>query len=78
VKIRLWGLEDKCREIAGRLPAIIDVLRVFEPRTDRGASRLVRAYIEARPYSTAGPRVTAMAEPRPRGRRRALPTGGTQ
>ena len=58
MKIRLWGLEDECREVAGRLPAIIDVLSVSEPRADRGASRLVRVYIKARPYPT-GPRVTA-------------------
>jgi hypothetical protein len=78
VKIRLWGLEDECREIAGQLPAIIDVLSVSEPRADRGASRLVRVHIEARPYPAAGPRATVTAEPRPRGRRRALPAEGTQ
>ena len=78
MKIRIWGLEDECRLIAGRLPAIIDVLSVSEPHADRGASRLVRVYVEARPYPAAGPHVTATAEPRPRGRRRALPAGGTQ
>lgn len=68
MKIRLWGLEDECREIAGRLPAVIDVLSVSEPRADRGASRLVRVYVEARPYPSAGPHATVTAETRPRGR----------
>jgi hypothetical protein len=44
VKIRLWGLEDECCEIAGRLPAIIDVLS-SPSRADGGASRLVRVSI---------------------------------
>ena len=39
MKIRLWGTEDECRELAGRLRAITDVLSVSEPRADRGASR---------------------------------------
>ncbi len=39
MKIRLWGTEDECRELAGRLPAITDVLFVSEPHADRGASR---------------------------------------
>ncbi len=47
MKIRLHGTEDECRELAGRLPAITDVLSVSEPYPDRGASRLVRVYIEA-------------------------------
>jgi hypothetical protein len=81
VKIRLHGTGDECRELAGRLPAITDVLSVSEPYPDRGASRLVRVYIETRPYPGTGPHVTAPAEvadeARPRGRRRrALPPGG--
>ena len=55
MKIRLWGTEDDCRELAGRLPAITDVLSVSEPRADRGASRLVRMYVECRPCPSAGP-----------------------
>lgn len=54
MKIRLHGTEDECRELAGRLPAITDVLSVSEPYPDRGTSRLVRVYVEARPLiSTA-------------------------
>jgi hypothetical protein len=81
MKIRLMGTEDECRELAGRLPAIVDVLEVSEPRANRGDSCLVRVYIETRPYPGTGPHVTAPAEAadeaRPRGRRRrALPPGG--
>jgi hypothetical protein len=80
VKIRLWGTEDECRELAGRLAAITDVLSVSEPYPDRGASRLVRVYVECRPYPAAGPTVTVTTEPepRPRGRRRALRPGGAR
>ena len=77
MKIRLWGTEDECRELAGRLPAITDVLSVSEPRADRGASGLVCAYVECRPYPCTAPHVTATTEPRSRGPRRALQPGGT-
>ena len=78
MKIRLWGTKDECRELAGCLPAITDVLSVSEPRADRGASRLMRVYVECRPYAPTGSRVTATTEPRPRSRRRALPPRGTR
>lgn len=90
MKIRLWGTEDECREVAALLPAIVDVLSVSEPRADRGASRLVRVYVECR---TAHPssfvpklrraaqrpdqRASALAQQMTSGRRRrALPPGG--
>jgi hypothetical protein len=74
VKIRLHGTEDECREVAGRLAAIVEVLAVSAPYPDRGASVLVRIYVEAR---IAPPvHVDSAAESRPRGRRRALPPGG--
>jgi hypothetical protein len=50
VKIRLWGTEEECRLAAERLmrtPGLL-VLSVSEPRPDRGASVLVRVYIEGR------------------------------
>jgi hypothetical protein len=93
VKIRLHGTEDECCELAGRLPAITDVLSVSEPYPDRGASRLVRVYVETRPCPVDGPDVTVTTE-RPRRaderasalaqrmtggrRRRALPPGGAR
>lgn len=75
MKIRLHGTEDECRDLAGRLPAICEVLAVSEPYADRGASRLVRVYVEVRTVYSA-----PAAEPgRPQGRRhRALPPGGTR
>jgi hypothetical protein len=77
VKIRLWGTEDECQRVALLLPAVVEVLSVSEPRADRGASRLVRVYVEAREYpAQATVHVTSTTETRPRGRRRALPPGG--
>jgi hypothetical protein len=75
VKIRLHGTEDECRELAGRLPAITDVVSVSEPYPDRGASRLVRVYVETRPYPAGGPHFTVTAESAARAtqRRRELP-----
>jgi hypothetical protein len=74
VKIRLWGTEDECREVAERLAAVLEVLAISEPYPDRGASVLVRVYVDAR--IAAPVHVTSTTGPRPRGRRRALPPGG--
>ena len=74
MKIRLHGTEDECREVAERLAGIIDVLAISAPYPDRGASMLVRVYVEAR---IAPPvHVTSTTEPRPQARRRTLPPGG--
>jgi hypothetical protein len=76
VKIRLHGTADECREVAERLAGIVEVLAVSVPYPDRGASVLVRIYVEAR---TAAPvHGDSTAGPRPRGRRRALPPGGAR
>jgi hypothetical protein len=74
VKIRLHGTEEECREVAERLAGIAEVLAISASYLDRGASVLVRVYVEARivPPVHAG----STTEPRPRGRRRALPPGG--
>jgi hypothetical protein len=81
VKLRLWGTEDECREAAERLmrtPGLV-VLSVSEPYADRGASVLVRVFIEARldPPPTAE-HVTATTGPRLGQRRRELPPGGAR
>jgi hypothetical protein len=47
VKIRLHGTEGECREADGRLAAVLEVLAVSEPYPDRGASVLVRVYVDA-------------------------------
>ena len=74
MKIRLHGTADECREVAGRLAAVLEVLAISEPYPDRGGSVLVRVYVEA---CIAPPvHATSTTEPRPRGRRRALPPGG--
>ena len=76
MKIRLHGTAEECREVAGRLAGIVEVLAVSAPYPDRGASVLVRVYVEAR---IAPPvHVTGTTGPRPRGRRRALPPGGAR
>ena len=81
MKIRLWGTEDECREAAERLmhtPGLV-VLSVSEPYPDRGASVLVRVFVEARlDPPPAVQHVTAAAEPSRRSRRRALPPGGVE
>jgi len=74
VKIRLHGTEDECREVAERLAGIVEVLAVSAPYPDRGASVLVRVYVEARIALPV--HVTSTTGTRPRGRRRALPRGG--
>jgi hypothetical protein len=76
VKIRLHGTAEECREVAGRLAGIVEVLAVSVPYPDRGASVLVRVYVEARIAQPV--HVTSTTGPRPRGRRRALPPGGGQ
>ena len=76
MKIRLHGTVDECREVAGRLAGIVEVLAVSVPYPDRGASVLVRVYVEARIPQPV--HVTSTTEPRPRGRRRALPPGGAR
>ena len=74
MKIRLHGTAEECREVAERLAGIVEVLAVSAPYPDRGASVLVRVYVEARIAAPAY--VGSTTEPRPRGRRRALPSGG--
>jgi hypothetical protein len=76
VKIRLHGTADECREVAGRLAGVLEVVAVSEPYPDRGASVLVRVYVEAR--IAAPVHVESTTETRPRGRRRALPPGGAR
>jgi hypothetical protein len=76
VKIRLHGTADECREVAERLAGVVEVLAISAAYPDRGASVLMRVYIEAR----IGPpvHVASTTEPRPRGRRHALPPGGAR
>ena len=94
MKIRLWGTGEECTVAAERLlntPGLL-VLSVSEPRADRGASALVRVYVEARLDPPPEPvHAAATAESRPQRadmrasalaqrmtRHRALPPGGVR
>lgn len=70
MKIRLHGIKEECREVAGRLATIIEVLAISAPYPDRGASVLVRVYVEARIALPV--HVTSTTEPR-RGRQAGIP-----
>lgn len=50
VRIRLWGTRGECDVAADaiRAAAGLRVVSVSEPRRDRGDSKLVRVYIDAR------------------------------
>jgi hypothetical protein len=76
VKIRLEGLEEECRDVAARLCSVLDVVSVSKPYANRGASRLVRVYVEVR-LNPAAPDVTCTPEPA-RPARQALPPGGAR
>jgi hypothetical protein len=71
VKVRLHGTREEVAEATRRLVEVLDVVAVSEPYPDRGASVLVRVYLEVRldPATTATP-TGAGGPPR---RRRALP-----
>ena len=75
MKIRIMGTEDECREVAERLAGIVEVLEVGGPYQNRGGSQLVRVYVEAH---IAPPVHVASTTTRPRGQRRALPSGGAK
>jgi len=79
VKIRLWGTPDECRKMAQLLihaPGF-EVVSVSGPYADRGASVLVRVFVEAR-LDAPAVHVASTAGPA-RGRRyRALPPGGAR
>jgi hypothetical protein len=79
VRIRLWGTEDECQRMAQLLIGApgFEVVSVSEPRADRGASVLVRMYVETRldPPPDAQ-HVTATTGPARPSRPRALPPGG--
>jgi hypothetical protein len=88
VKIRLRGTPDECRQMAQLLidtPGF-EVVSVSKPYADRGASVLVRVFVEARldrapehVVSTmySGPRSDRTRAP-VKTRRRTLPPGGTR
>jgi hypothetical protein len=48
VKVRLHGTPAEVTEATRRLVEVLDVVAVSEPYPDRGASVLVRVYLEVR------------------------------
>jgi hypothetical protein len=68
VKLRLWGTREEVAQATRRLVEVFDVLAVSDPYPDRGASVLVRVYLEVRldPAAPAPP-------PSARRPRRTLP-----
>jgi hypothetical protein len=93
VKIRLWGTADECRQMTQLLieTSGFDVVSVSEPYADRGASVLVRVFIEAR-LDPSPLHVASAVQPRARSqhegasqhaqrttrRRQALPPGDSR
>jgi hypothetical protein len=72
VKLRLHGTREEVAEATRRLVQVLDVVSVSEPYPDRGASVLVRVYLEVRldPTTQATPASRRQAARRSR---RALP-----
>ncbi len=81
MKIRLWGTEGECQRMAQLLidaPGF-EVVSVSGPYADRGASVLVRVFVEARlDAPLVAQRVTATTGPAGTSRRRSLPPGGAR
>jgi hypothetical protein len=69
VKVRLWGTPAEVDQAARRLVEVLDVVAVSGPYPDRGASVLVRVYLEVRPDPAATTSRPPPARParRPRG-----------
>ena len=78
MNIRLRGTEDECKPMAQLLidaPGF-EVVSVSQPYADRGASVLVRVFVEVR-LDAPTAHVTSTAG-HARGHHRALPPGGGQ
>jgi len=55
MKLRLHGTPEECREALERVSTVLHVVSTSDPFPDRGASVLVRVYLEARvPEDTIG------------------------
>ncbi len=58
MKVRLWGTPDEVAQATRQLVEVLDVVAVSGPSPDRGASVLVRVYLDVRPdptTTTSGP-----------------------
>jgi hypothetical protein len=72
VKVRLHGTAAEVAEASRRLVEVLDVVAVSGPYPDRGASVLVRVYLEVRLDSPGSTPSTGSGGPARRPRR-ALP-----
>ena len=70
MKVRLHGTPTEVAQATRRLVQVLDVVAVSGPYPDRGASVLVRVYLEVRLDSPATPPSPGRAARRPTG---ALP-----
>jgi hypothetical protein len=68
VKVRLHGTRQEVAEATRRLVEVLDVVSVSEPYPDRGASVLVRVYLEVRLDPAAPATVPSPGRPAPRPR----------
>jgi hypothetical protein len=68
VKVRLHGTPTEIAKATRRLLEVLDVVSVSQPYRDRGASVLVRVYLEVRldPAAPAMPTSSDRAAGRPR------------
>jgi hypothetical protein len=48
VKLRLHGTRQEVAEVTRRLVEVLDVVAISDPYPDRGASVLVRVYLQVR------------------------------
>jgi len=55
VKIRLHGTPEECAAAARALAGVLPVVAVSAPYPDRGASLLVRVYLDVRPPTPGWP-----------------------
>jgi hypothetical protein len=72
VKVRLHGTREEVAEATRRLVEAFNVVAVSEPYRDRGASVLVRVYLQVR-LDPPGPAAPPSQRRAARRRRRALP-----
>jgi hypothetical protein len=69
VKVRLHGTREEVAEAARRLVEVLEVVSVSGPYPDRGASVLVRVYLEVRLDATGSATPAGPGRPARRSRR---------
>jgi hypothetical protein len=72
MKVRLHGTSGEVAEATRRLVEVLDVVAISDPYPDRGASVLVRVYLEVRLHPSSPTPSASPGRPARRSRR-ALP-----